>query len=90
MAGLLEQSLETAELGQDGFHDVGAGPGSREGHDIDWLTIADREQSVLEDVRRIRNHPLVPARIPIHGYIYNVTTGRLEEVAAATEAGRPT
>jgi len=53
-------------------------------------TIADREQSVVEDVRRIRNHPLVPARIPIHGYIYNVTTGSLEEVADATAAGRPT
>ncbi len=89
MAGLLEQSLETAALGEDGFHDVGAGPGSSEGHDIDWLTIADREQSVVEDVRRIRNHPLVPAGIPIYGYVYNVTTGSLEEVADATEAGRP-
>ena len=28
MAGLLDQSLETAELGENGFHDVGAGPGS--------------------------------------------------------------
>ena len=89
MAGLLEQSLETAELGADGFHDVGAGPGSGEGHNIDWLTIADRAQSVVEDVRRIRNHPLVPGSIPIHGYIYNVTTGGLEEVADATAAGRP-
>ncbi len=90
MAGLLEQSLETAELGEDGFHDVGAGPGSNEGHTIDWLTIADPEQSVIDDVRRIRNHPLVPSRIPIHGYIYDVTTGRLEEVSGATEAGRGT
>jgi len=89
MGGLLEQSLETAELREDGFHDVGAGPGSSEGRSIDWLTIADREQSVVEDVRRIRNHPLVPSRIPIHGYIYNVTTGGLEEVVDATEAGRP-
>ena len=61
-----------------------------EGHNIDWLTIADPEQSVVDDVRRIRNHPLVPSRIPIHGYIYDVTTGRLEEVAGATEAGRGT
>ncbi len=90
MAGLLDQSLETAELGEDGFHDVGAGPGSDEGHAIDWLTIADREKSVVEDVRRIRNHPLVPARIPIHGYVYDVRSGNLEEVADATEAGRPT
>ena len=30
----------------------------------------------------------MPSRIPIYGYIYNVRTGRLEEVAGATEAGR--
>ena len=89
MAGLLDQSLETAELGEDGFTDVGAGPGSSEGHKIDWLTIADREQSVVDDVRRIRNHPLVPARIPIYGYVYDVRSGNLEEIADATEAGRP-
>jgi len=32
---------------------------------------------------------LVPSRIPIYGYIYDVRTGRLEEVADATESGRP-
>jgi carbonic anhydrase len=89
MRDLLAQSLETAELGPDGFHDVGAGPGSTAANDIDWLTISDRRQSVVEDVRRIRNHPLVPSRIPIYGYVYNVGTGELEEVADATEAGRP-
>jgi carbonic anhydrase len=87
MAGLLDQSLETAELREDGFHDVGAGPGSSEGHAIDWLTIADREQSVVEDVRRIRDHPLVPSSIPIYGYVYDVHTGRLVEVPEATAAG---
>ena len=89
MRDLLAQSLETAELGPNGFHDIGAGPGSAAASDIDWLTISDREQSVAEDVRRIRNHPLVPSRIPIYGYVYNVRTGSLEEVADATEAGRP-
>jgi carbonic anhydrase len=43
---------------------------------------------VVDDVRRIRNHPLVPSRIPIYGYIYDVKTGTLGEVTAATEAGR--
>lgn len=89
MRDLLAHSLETAEIGPNGFHDVGAGPGSTAGNEIDWLTISDREQSVVEDVRRIRNHPLVPSRIPIYGYVYNVGTGGLEEVAEATEAGRP-
>ena len=89
MGDLLAQSLETAALGPDGFYDVGAGPGSTAGRDIDWLTISDREQSVVDDVRRLRNHPLVPSRIPLYGYVYNVRTGSLEEVVEATEAGRP-
>lgn len=89
MGNLLEQSLETAELGPDGFRDVGSGPGSSVGKDIDWLTIDDREQSVVDDVVRIRDHPLVPGDVPIHGYVYDVKSGRLEEVPAATAAGRP-
>lgn len=89
MGELLSQSLETAALGPDGFHDVGTNPGSTAGRDISWLTIADRNQSVVDDVRRIRNHPLVPSRIPIYGYVYDVKTGVLNEIAEATEAGRP-
>jgi carbonic anhydrase len=88
MRDLLAQSLETAELGEDGFRDVGSGPGSSEARYIDWLTIADSEKSVVEDVSRIRAHPLVPAGIPIYGYVYDVTTGRLVEIPDATAAGR--
>jgi carbonic anhydrase len=88
MRGLLGQSLETAELGPDGFRDIGTGPGSTEAKYIDWLTISDREQSVVEDVSRIRAHPLVPRRIPIYGYVYDVKTGQLIEVPDATRAGK--
>ena len=56
---------------------------------IDWLTIADLDQSVVDDVARIRAHPLVPGRIPIYGYVYDVTTGRLNEILEATKAGEP-
>jgi carbonic anhydrase len=86
---LLSSSLETAELGPNGFRDVGTGPGSAEAKYIDWLTIGDNERSVTEDVARIRNHPLVPGRIAIYGYIYDVSTGRLNEIPAATKAGSP-
>jgi len=61
---LLAQSLETAALGADGFTDVGSGPGSTEGAYVDWLTISDTHQAVVDDVARIRNHPLVPGDIP--------------------------
>lgn len=87
MRDLLASSLETAELGPDGFRDVGEGPGSPEARYIDWLTISENAQSVVEDVTRIRNHPLVPGRIPVYGYIYDVRTGRLVEVPEATKAG---
>lgn len=89
MGDLLERSLETAELGSDGFRDVGTGPGSAAGREIDWLTISDREQSVVDDVTRIRDHPLVDPTIPIHGFVYDVKCGRLVEIIAATRAGTP-
>ena len=87
---LLASSLDTAALGADGFYDVGTGPGSSEAAYIDWLTISENARSVVEDVSRIRNHSLVPGRIPIYGYIYDVTTGRLVEVPEATTAGAAT
>jgi len=86
--GLLASSLETATVDALGWHDVGAGPGSRAGDSIDWLTISDQSGAVVEDVKRVRSHPLVPKAIPIYGYLYDVKTGRLNEVPEATEAGR--
>jgi carbonic anhydrase len=85
--GLLNSSLETAELTSAGFRDVGSGPGSRAGEFIEWLTIPDQKQSVVDDVLRIRNHPLVPRSIPIYGFVYDVKSGKLIEVEAATQAG---
>jgi carbonic anhydrase len=86
---LLSQSLETAVLGANGFEDVGEGPGSAAGDYINWLTISNNEKSVIDDVRRIREHPLVPGRIPLHGFIYQVDTGLLVEVAEASAVGAP-
>lgn len=88
MGELLEQSLETAELTPEGFKDVGKGSGSSEGKYIKWLTIENQAKSVTEDVIRIRRHPLVPAEIPIYGYIYDVQTGKLIEVPEATQEGK--
>ena len=85
--GLLNSSLETAELTASGFKDVGEGPGSRAGEYIEWLTIADQKQAVVDDVLRIRTHPLVPSYIPIYGYIYDVRNGKLLAVEGATSAG---
>src|SRR5680860_544717 len=88
MRSLLRQSLDTAKLEAEGWHDVGRGPGSSEGEFIDWLTIKDQAESVTSDVRRIRSHPLVPSSVAIYGYVYDVKAGRLIEVPEATKAGQ--
>jgi carbonic anhydrase len=88
MRELLASSLETAELTPNGFRDVGRGPGSNEGGYIEWLTIADQAQAVIDDVERIRNHPLVPKSIPIYGFVYDVGSGKLIEVEGANAIGK--
>ena len=80
MRDLLSSSLKTANIDASGWHDSGQGPGSTEGKYIDWLTISDQAVSVREDVNRIKSHSLVPAEIPVYGYIYDVKTGKLIEV----------
>lgn len=88
MRDLLGKSLTTAVLDADGWRDQGRGPGASEAEFIDWLTIREQTASVIADVGRIRHHPLVPKTIPVYGYVYEVTTGRLVEVPAATKLGR--
>lgn len=89
MRDLLAKSLDTAESEEGRWRDLGSHGGSNAGDHIDWLTIRDLEESVVTDVTRIRTHPLVPNRIPIYGYIYDVATGELVDVPKAHKAGEP-
>lgn len=88
MADLLASSLKTSNIDASGWHDSGDGIGTTDGKFIQWLTISDQAKSVTEDVRRIRSSTMVPAYIPIYGYIYDCKTGKLIEVEEASEAGR--
>ena len=88
MAGLLDDNLATASFDGKNWSNPQHGGGCAAGHFIKWYTIRVQEESVNQDIRRIREHPLVPGNIPIYGYVYDVKTGRLDEVAKATEAGR--
>lgn len=83
ISGLLEKSLETAALTPDGFKDVGTGSGSKEGRFIKFLTIKNNEESVIEDVNRIADHPVIPASIPVRGSIYDVRSGTLNPIVGA-------
>ncbi len=89
MGDLLAGSLKTAKVDAAGWHDSNEGPGSTEGKFSQWLTISDQNQSVTEDVKRIRSNSMVPSDIPIYGYIYDSKTGKLIEVPEATLAGKP-
>jgi carbonic anhydrase len=88
MRDLLSKSLETATIEDGKWKDTGSSGGSNEAAYIEWLPIRDLKQSVVDDVLRIRSHPLVPGTIPIYGYIYDVTNGNLVEVSEATKVGQ--
>ena len=84
---LLADNLATAAFDGKTWSNPAHGGGDPSGLFIKWHTITDQAVSVAQDVARIRSHPLVPGNIPIYGYIYDVKTGRLIEVPAATAAG---
>ncbi len=80
MSGLLKKSLKTATYTESGWEDNNEGPGSDAGDSIDWLTISHTEQSVIDDVNTIKNHPLVPDDIVVHGLLLDVKTGKLKQI----------
>ncbi|WP_026897649.1 beta-class carbonic anhydrase [Daejeonella oryzae] len=88
MRTLLSSSLQTATIDEKGWRNVEENGGSDEAKFISFLTFKNLADSVTEDVKRIRNHPLVPKDIPVYGYIYDVKSGKLNEVAEATAAGK--
>src|SRR5687768_8236321 len=47
---------------------------------IDFLPFADLEESIREDVAFLLSSPLIPANIGIRGFVYDVRTGKLNEV----------
>ena len=55
--------------------------------DLDgWLTGFENEQeSVRHTVEMIRNHPLMPKTVPIHGLVIDPTTGKLDLIVDGYE-----
>jgi carbonic anhydrase len=86
---MMSDSLNTAGAGR--WRASGEGPGRCEGKYIIWPTIKGRAESIVEvlkDVVHINSHPLVPADIPVYGFIYDIESGLRLEAPAATGAGR--
>jgi carbonic anhydrase len=59
-------------------HDLGVDVAGR-----DFLPFPDLEQSVRDDVATIRESSLIPKDIPVAGAIYDVHSGKLEEIVRA-------
>ncbi len=85
---LLSKSLKTATVDEKGWRNAEESGGSDAANFISFLTIKNLEGSVVEDVQRIKDHPLVAKDIPVYGYIYDVKSGKLIEVPAATAIGK--
>jgi carbonic anhydrase len=49
--------------------------------DVDFLPFGDLEESVREDVAFLRDSPLIPDSVTIRGFVYDVRSGRVSEVA---------
>ena len=56
--------------------------GESAGQDASWQTfgvVTDQGAALLDDVRKVRSHPLIPERIDVGGFVYDVDTGLLEQ-----------
>jgi carbonic anhydrase len=45
------------------------------------------EENVRRQIARVRVHPWVPQQIPVRGFVYDVRSGKLNEVSATRVAG---
>ena len=54
------------------------------GTDASWLDLGAIEQqhlAIIEDVHRVRSHPLIGARARVGGFLYDVDTGLMQQIA---------
>ncbi|RPI25648.1 MAG: carbonic anhydrase [Acidobacteria bacterium] len=51
---------------------------------LHFHAFTDLERNVREQVQKVKSHPWLPGNIPVRGFIYDVKTGKLEEVHTTT------
>ena len=52
----------------------------------EWIgAIPDEEQNVIETVEKIKNHPLITDKVPIHGLIIDIVSGKLDVVSVRND-----
>jgi carbonic anhydrase len=53
------------------------------GQDASWQTfgvVEDQQAALIDDVRKVRAHPLVPDTVEVGGFMYDVDTGLLTQL----------
>ena len=70
----LRDKLKT-ETGQDASH-------------LHFHSFSDLEQSVKNQIQTIRNNAFLPRDIDVHGFVYDVRTGKLQEIRETAEEAR--
>ena len=83
MSNSLADDLETATIDIYGWRNLKNGGGSSEAKFIHWHTIKNLEDGAIEDVQRIRNHPLISNTVSVYGYIFDVKSGKINAVPGA-------
>ena len=86
IANLLENDLETATFENGNWKNnknKDSESGSAQGHKMKWYTFSNLKESILEDLEKIKNHPLIPKNINIYGFIYDVKTAKLLPIEPA-------
>jgi carbonic anhydrase len=64
---------------EDDVHDAVAAAGGPDTRSLAFLAAADQEETVRDDVQRIRSWPYL-ARLEVGGFLYDVDTGRLRQL----------
>lgn len=47
-----------------------------------FYSFSDLEENVRNQIQKVKSHPWIPKDIPVRGFIFDVKTGRLNEVSA--------
>jgi carbonic anhydrase len=68
-------SATEEELRRRVSESAGVDAGSQRFHVVD-----DQVEALRDDVQRVRDHPLIPERVKVGGFLYDVDTGRLTQL----------
>ena len=50
---------------------------------VAFHAFSNLEENVRQQIQKVKSHPWVPKQISVRGFIYDVKTGKLKEVAEA-------